>query len=128
MSVQFSQRFEVSIRSGQLPSEDGGHPFSLQGGGAGVQTFAQRTTQSAPTIALSDPRNLLRELGGFGGSDALSGLIERLTRGVEQQFQPFSLANRLPGGFPHGGFSQGGFSQGGFSQINVRHIRIERGS
>lgn len=99
MSVQFSQRFEVSIRSGQLPSEDGGHPFSLQEAGAGVQTFAQRTAHSASTIAPSDPRNLLP---GLGVSGELSGLIKRLMRGAEQ-FQQFSLANRLPGGFSQGG-------------------------
>jgi len=128
MSVQFSQRVQVSFGSGQPPSEVG-VPFSLQGRGAGVQTFAQRTPQSAPTIALSDSHNLLRGLGGFGSSGALSGLIERFMQRAEQQFQQFSLANLLPGGFSQVGFSQGGFSPGfsqvGFSEKHVRHIRIE---
>ena len=116
MSVQFSQRVQVSFGSGQSPSEDRGHRFSLQGGGAEVPTFAQRTPQSAPTIAFSDASNLLRGLGGFGSSGELSGLIGRFMQRAEQQFQQFPLANLLPGGFP----------QGGFSGINVRHFRIER--
>lgn len=114
MSVQFSQRVEASVLSRQ-PIEVR-HSFSLERSGAGVQTFAQRTAQSAPNIAFSDASNLVRGLGGFGSSGMLTDIIERLMQRAGQRLppqltEPFSIP--------------GGLSQGGFSKIHVRHIRIE---